>query len=258
MKNFCIIFVSLMSLALVVSCQKVIDLDLNSTDPKYVIEGIVTSGETVHQVRITRTLNFDEAAPYPAVENAVVVLSDNAGNIQTLTQVSPGLYETIGFLGVEGRTYTISVSVDGKMFTAQSTIPQKVTLDTLEILGIPFGLDTFKTIVPKYLDPAGTRNYYQFDMYQNSERLDGFYLQDDQFSDGVWNERPIFAGDYSTGDTAKVIMYCIDKPVYKYFFTLDANTGSTAAPANPESNFGKECLGYFTARTQGERSIVVP
>jgi len=258
MKSFYTVFVSLMSLALVVSCQKVIDIDLNSTDPKYVIEGIVTGGETTHQVKITRTLNFDESAPFPTVNNAVVVISDNAGNTQTLTQVAPGIYETVGFPGVEGRTYTISVSVDGKLFTAQSAMPLKVSLDTLEVLGVPFGLDTFKTIVPKYLDHAGVSNYYQFDIFRDSVRMEGIYLQDDQFSDGVWNEQPLFAGDYSTGDTAKVIMYCIDKPVYKYFYSLGANTGSAAAPANPDSNFGKACLGYFTARTRQQRSIIVP
>ncbi len=255
MKN---IIILLSVITLIFSCQKVIDLDLNTADPKYVIEGIVTKGETTHQVKITRTLNFDENKPFPTVDNAVVVISDNFGNVQTLTLVSPGIYETTGFLGVEGRTYTITVTVDGKTFTAQSTLPTEVVLDGLEVLQIPFGVDTFKTIVPKRLDLAGIENFYQYDIYQNGEKLEGIYLQDDQFSDGVENEQPLFGGDFATGDTAKVIMYCVDKPVYKYFFSIEANTGSTASPANPDSNFGRDCLGYFSARTKKEQSIVIP
>lgn len=248
---------ALLSLA-AFSCQKVIDIDLNSEDPKYVIEGIVTKGETVHQVKITRTLNFDENMAFPTVDNAVVVISDNAGNAETLALVSPGIYQTSALLGVEGRTYTITVTVDGKVFTAQSTLPQEVTLEGVDVLEFPFGVDTARVIVPKRMDPAGIANYYQYDVYQNGERLKEISLQDDQFSDGVMNEQPLFSGDFLPGDTVKVVMYCIDKPVYKYFFSLDANTGSTAAPANPDSNFGSACLGYFSARTRGEQSIIIP
>lgn len=258
MKNLLIIFVAVITSALIFSCQKVIDLDLNSENPKYVVEGIVTKGETVHRVKITRTLDFDENKPFPVVNNATVVISDNAGNSQTLTFIADGIYETVGFLGVEGRTYTITVTVDGKIFTAQSTMPTEVVLESLEVLSIPFGGDTIRSLVPKRLDQAGVPNYYQYDLYQNGERLEGVYLQDDQFSDGLMNEQPIFGGDYIPGDTADVIMYCIDKPVYKYFYSIDANTGSTASPANPDSNFGKACLGYFSARTQGQKSIVIP
>ena len=257
MKNYLILLISIVTSTLIFSCQKVIDIDLNTDNPKYVIEGIVTKGETVHRVKITRTLNFDENMAFPTVDNAVVVISDNAGNVETLALVAPGTYETTSLLGVEGRTYTITVSVDGKIFTAQSTLPTEVVLDSLSVLAIPFGLDTFKTIVPKRLDLAGVENFYQYDMYQNGERLKGVYLQDDQFSDGVENEQPLFGGDFITGDTALVVMYCIDKPVYKYFYSIDANTGSTASPANPDSNFGKECLGYFSARTRRERSIII-
>jgi len=252
------ILVSILVSTLMFSCQKVIDLDLNSDDPKYVIEGIVTKGETTHQVKITRTLNFDETKPFPTVDNAVVVISDNLGNATTLTLVSPGIYETTGYLGVEGRNYTITVTVDGKTFTAQSTMPTEVVLDTLNVLSIQFGLDTFRTIVPKRLDQAGVANYYQFDIYQNSERKEGIYLQDDQFSDGVENEQPLFASNFAPGDTARVIMFCVDKPVYKYFYSISANTGSTASPANPDSNFGKDCLGYFSARTRREKTIIIP
>lgn len=258
MKNYLIILIAAITSTLFFSCQKVIDLDLNTADPKYVIEGIVTKGETTHQVKITRTLNFDENKPFPTVDNAVVVISDNLGNAQTLTLVAPGIYETTGYLGVEGRNYTITVSVDGKTFTAQSEMPTEVVLEDLYVLAIPFGLDTFRTIVPKRFDPAGVANYYQYDMFQNSERLEGVFLQDDQFSDGVENEQPLFGGDFIPGDTATVIMYCIDKPVYKYFYSIDANTGSTASPANPDSNFGKDCLGYFSARTRKEKTVVIP
>jgi hypothetical protein len=257
MKKYYFIFAILSALSLA-SCTKVINVDLNTADPKYVIEGFVTKGETVHQVKITRTLNFDQTVAFPTVDNAVVVISDNAGNSETLTLVSPGIYKTSSLLGVEGRTYTITVTVDGKVFTATSYLPIEVSLDGLDVIVFPFGLDTVRAVVPNRMDQVGVTNFYQYDIFQNGEQVKGVNLQDDQFSDGVQNEQPLFGGDFIPGDTVRVIMYCIDKPVYKYLFSIDANTGSTAAPANPDSNFGKSCLGYFSARTQKEQTIIIP
>jgi hypothetical protein len=257
MKKYYFILTLLSALCLI-SCEKVIDVDLNTADPKYVIEGFVTKGETVHQVKITRTLNFDESVAFPAVDNAVVVISDNAGNSETLTLASPGIYKTSSLLGVEGRTYTITVTVEGKVFTATSTLPTEVDFNGLDVIVFPFGVDTLRGLIPSRIDQAGVANYYQFDIFQNSKQIFGVNLQDDQFSDGVQNEQPIFGPDFLPGDTVRIIQYCIDKPVYKYLFSIAANTGSTAAPANPDSNFGKSCLGYFSARTQKEQTVIIP
>lgn len=241
------------------ACSKVIDVDLNSADPQYVVEGAVTKGETVHRIAITRTLNFDEVGPFPAVNNAVVTISDDAGNSEVLTLVEPGIYATANLLGVEGRIYTITVSVDGKVFTAQSTMPVQVPYTELTVFPVVFGSDTINTLIPQRVDPAGIANYYQFNTYQNGERLEGIQIQDDEFTDGQEQLQPLFLGEFETGDTAKVTMFCIDKPVFKYFFSLDAsNSGNSSAPANPVSNFGKVCLGYFSARTSETHSVVIP
>lgn len=242
------------------SCEKVIDLDLNSEDPKYVVEGTVTRDSTVHTVKITRTLNFDETTAYPTVDNAVVTITDNLGNSTTLALVSPGVYQTANYLGVEGRTYTINVSVDGKNFSSSSTMPYQVPIDSLTLEEFAFGPEPFYALVANRQDPAGIKNYYRFELYEGAERYRGIYLQNDQFSDGVEVLEPIFGGDYVSGDTAYLEMMCIDEATYKYFYTLSVNSGGTggAVPANPDSNFGTQCLGYFSAQTFERRMKIIP
>lgn len=258
-KLFYIIFVCI-GLSTFTSCEKVIDLDLNSGDPKYVIEGMVNKDSSVHTIRITRTLNFDENTSYPTVDNAVVSLQDNLGNATTLALVAPGTYQTSAYPGVEGRTYTLTVTVDGKTFTSSSTMPTHVPMDTITLADFGFGpTPTFYPIANRF-DPVGVRNYYRFDLYKNNEFVNGIFLQDDQFSDGVEVLEPIFGGDYESGDTLGLTLYCIDANVHKYFYTLSVNAGGTggATPANPESNFGSACLGYFSAQTKQTKSIIVP
>lgn len=241
---------------LVVSCEKVIDLDLDEADQQFVIEGFVTEGESTHIVTVTKSLPLDNPGAIPGINNAVVILTDNLGNTQTLTSIGNGQYEAVGYPGVEGRTYTLSVSVDGQVFQASSTIPGVVPIDSLMIDNFIFGPDTVPMITPARFDPAGVANYYQFYMFRNGERLSGINLQDDQFTDGNYQLQPLFAFDFETGDTARVEMYGIDKPVYKYFYALSQNN-EDVTPANPTSNF-TGCLGYFSARTKSVETVIIP
>ena len=85
------------------SCEKVIDVDLNDTEQKVVIEGSILRGDTLQRVRITKTQNFDESTAPPTVDNAVVTVIDNLGNAAVFTSVGNGWYELTGYPGVEGR-----------------------------------------------------------------------------------------------------------------------------------------------------------
>lgn len=261
MKQYIILSVILVfAFILQTSCEKVIDLDLNSEDPKYVIEGIVNKDSLVHTVRITRTLNFDEPNNFPTVDNATVTISDNLGNSTNLSLVSPGVYQTTNYIGVEGRIYTITVNVDGKTFTSSSTMPNQVPIDSLTVQEFSFGAQSAYFLVANRMDPAGEKNYYRFNLFEDGEKYDGIYLQNDQFADGVEILEPIFGGFYVPGDTAVLEMMCIDETTFKYFYTLSVNSGGTsgAVPANPDSNFGKQCLGYFSAQTIERKIKVIP
>ena len=241
------------------SCEKVIDIDLNESDVKYVVEGIVNKDSLIHTVKITKTQNFDEATDFPTVDNALVTITDNLGNSVTLTFISNGIYQTSNYLGVEGRIYTINVTVDGKTFSAASTMPYNIPIDSLTLEEFSFGPTPVSYLIANRIDSAGIKNYYNFNLFKNGDLISGIFLQDDQFADGVEILQPIFGGDYESGDTAVLEMMCIDANVYKYFYTLSINAGGTggAVPANPESNFGSSCLGYFSAQTFQRKSIIV-
>jgi len=239
------------------SCTKVIDVDINDADAQYVVEGFVTLGETTHRVSITKSLNIDESVAYPTVDNAIVILTDDLGNSQTMSLVEPGIYEVNSYPVSLDRTYTLQISVDSKVFTASSTMPQDVQLDTLETFPFSFGPTTINAIVPVRLDPEGIENYYQFKLTKNDSVVKGIYIQSDQYNDGNIMMEPIFADGINNGDTVSVEMYCVDKMIYKYFFTLLQNLQG-ATPANPTSNFTGGCLGYFSVRTKSVKQIVIP
>ncbi|CAN0174903.1 unnamed protein product, partial [Chrysoparadoxa australica] len=143
-------------------CQEVIDLELKSSEPQYVIEAIVTAGEVEHFVKITKTVDFDQTNDFPEVADAVVILSDDQGNSENLIEDSAGYYSSVAFPGVEGRTYTLTVEHEGKRFEAKCSIPFQATLDTVAFIdNSGFGASGF-LMVPLYQDDPNARNYYGF------------------------------------------------------------------------------------------------
>ena len=97
------------------SCTQVIDVDINSADPQTVIEAnLNTTGEPA-TVKLTQSINFDESNFFPAVSNALVVISDNLGQRDTLLESSAGLYTSSQIQGQSGRTYTLEVLAAGNL-----------------------------------------------------------------------------------------------------------------------------------------------
>jgi hypothetical protein len=242
------------------NCTKVIEVDLDDAEPNYVIEGEVNSGESIHTIKISQTVDFSEDNNFPQISNAIVTLRDNEGNVEILTEAATGIYQTANLIGVEGRTYTLNVNIGGKEFTSVSTIPNQVVIDTVFFVENFFGPPGGVLPIPIRQDPAGIRNYYRFLLYKNGVKDAGIIIQDDEFSDGIISEQPLFGelGSFLPLDTCKITMYCIDENVLKYFSSLSQNNANNASPANPISNITGGCLGYFTAQTKQTLEIVVP
>ena len=243
--------------------EEIIEIDLRDVPAQFVIEGSVTDEAVPYTVRITRTVNFDQPNDFPAVSGAVVIISDNAGQMDTLFEKEPGVYETAdAFPGESGRTYTLQVLVEGHRFMASSTMPSLVPFEGLKTIRLPFGGSNSLVMTPIFTDPAGLGNNYQFIQSNNGIRQPFIFVADDRNNDGSKISSLLLAPDLETmvGDTVSVEMRTIDRATYKYFVALDASNGNgpnASVPANPDNNFGEACLGYFAAYTVQRRSLIV-
>lgn len=259
MKKLAFLFLS-SGLVLMMSCQKVIDIDLNSKDPQIVIEGNVTDLSGPYSVKISQTVNFSQTNTFPAVSGAFVTIADNLGNSENLIETSPGIYQTSTLQGVSGRTYYLTVVSNNKTYTAESTIPALVTLDTL-ILEPNLSIGPAYYIIPFFQDPVGQGNYYRCLETINQVRVKEYFLYDDNLTDGLVNGQPIlnFNDELISGDTVAIELQCLDKATNLYFYSLQQTTsGQSGAPANPESNISNHALGYFSAHTSRTKTIVIP
>ena len=259
------IFYYLLPAFLLFSCNKeeIIQLDLSSASIQYIIEGCITDEARPYAVHITQSVSFDQPNDFPAVKGALVIISDDAGQVDTLVEKTPGWYETReSKSGVYGRTYTLQVRMDGKVFEAKSSMPPVVSFDDLRVISFPFGGENTLVLMPFFKDPAGLGNNYQFVQSNNGKRQPNIFVMDDRNNDGSQISTLLIAPDLETktGDTITVEMRNIDRATYKYFIALDASNGNgpnASVPANPDNNFEGACLGYFSAFTVQRRTVIV-
>jgi hypothetical protein len=246
-----------------VSCQKVVNLKLNTSSSQIVIVGKISNQTGVDTVSISKSVNFSDPNVFPQVSGAKVYLSDNAGNKDTLKELKAGSYITKPtFKGIAGRTYTVTVIVDGQTYVANSTIPQPVAIDSVYIgtdINGGFGGargNKEKTINVVFKDPVDILNFYQMVDFINGVQQNTNIIND-HLLDGQSIARSIREKNIVVGDSITIALQCIDNGVYEYFRTAGRDNLESSMPANPVSNFNNNALGYFNAYSVTRKSIVV-
>jgi len=243
------------------ACEKEIDVDLDAADQKIVIVGQVTNEDFQAQVKINRSVPFDEANDFPAVTDAVVTITERIGDVEntiTLVQIEPGLYKSENPLGQPGATYTLRVEADGEIYEATSTMP-----DVVEVTDLYYDelFPGSQFVAFGFYDVGGRKDFYKANLIINDDRKPDIFITDDTFTDGQLNTA-LLGGpdlDVESGDVVIVEVDHIDEANYNYWYTLSLNVSeSTAAPANPDTNLSNGALGYFSAFARTTKQAIVP
>ena len=75
-----------------VSCEKVIDINLNKINPKIVIEGNLSDRRGECKVVVSQSINFSDTNQFPGVINASISIREGQNTPVYLIQTSPGVY----------------------------------------------------------------------------------------------------------------------------------------------------------------------
>ncbi|WP_157273978.1 DUF4249 domain-containing protein [Pedobacter sp. BAL39] len=243
------------------SCEKVIELDLKNADPVVVIDGGVSDFNGNQVVRVSRTYEFTEPNRFNGAAGAKVVLTNDAGMTWNYTEVSTGVYQSTRFRGRPGITYTLDVTLDGKTYTASSKMPEKVILDSLTFKQFDVFGSISSYIAVNYNDPPGIQNQYR-NVLRAKGKVEDDSVNEDRFDDGNKVSNVIFyeLDELMSGDSVRVEFQCIDRNVYKYFYSMGQNSGSggpPVSPSNPPTNFSNGALGVFSAYTSSTRVAII-
>ncbi len=257
--------IGLLLISLLLSCEEIIKIDLEGTDPRIVIEGSISDRPAPYRVMLTKTTDYFAPSEYPAVSGATVVVSDDLGTRDTLVEVSEGVYETTTIMGDYGRTYKLDVKAEGKEYTASARLPKRIDIDSIELEYYPetYYYEESYWLHCHFTDLRDTVNFYRVRVFKNDTLDKNIYVLDDKFIDGNPVDMFIWGDSYLPGDTAVLELFSMDDKVYDYFLTLanllySGGDGSYSTPANPNTNLSNDALGYFGAFAIDRDTVVIP
>ena len=259
--KLCRFVVLLLSMA-VASCEKELEVDLPPFTSKLVIDGWIEQNK-YPTVILTRNADYFDPVDSSAIRNLVVttakVTISDGEQEEVLTlrrrdEYFPNfLYQGTEIRGEVGKSYRLTIESEGKVYTATTTIPAPVHLDSLwyELLS---PTDTLGYVWASFTDKMEEENYYRMftqrvgtddkfipvylsaigDQYFNGESLSFSVLRGAENLSNITDDLY-----FRQGDTVRVKFCAIDRTHFDFWRTLERELYATG---NPFASSGNEVL----------------
>lgn len=284
------------------SCEKEVNINLKSSDPQVVVQGQIETGQPPFVV-LTSTLGFFSKVDLSTYEksfihNAVVTVSDGAKTV-TLKEYTFDTGASFRFsvysldttsltpaniiFGENNKTYTLTITHEGKTYTGVTTIPTPQGFDSMwfdePLFVTDKTADSARQLFVNYKDPDTLGDYVRY----FTRRGNDLFYPSEIFSDEVVNGKQVnkiglIAGYEQTtgvegqgrdsllyffpGETVTLKWCAVDKGVYNFFNTLLFARNSVgnpfASPINPTTNMKDGALGVWAGYGVYERTMTVP
>lgn len=250
-----------LSVILIFNCEEKIDLELNTADPKLVIDASInwfknTSGNDQF-IRLTLTAPYFDTEIPPAT-GAIVFIEDSNGLIfNFIEEGNTGVYHTQEFIPEIDEDYKLTVEYDNQVYSATESLKSVVDFDYIEQNdeGGFSGEDTELKVF--YTDPANEDNYYFFEFISDVSTTPSLEVYEDEFTDG----NQIFGfysdEDLESGNELTIRNYGVSRQFYEFMFILlQQNSEDSGGPFETQpttvrgncvniSNPENYPLGYF-------------
>jgi hypothetical protein len=242
---------------LILSCEKVINVDLEELESQLVVEAVIDANDSKCRVEISMSKDFYGSDDYEKINSAIInVTNEKSGENTEIINVGSGIYESTIEI-VEKSTYTISILIDGEEYIASCFLHAKPQIKSIEY---EIKDEDELYMICKLTDDKEYENYYRCKLEHNFVNFDTrYYMKNDDE-----NEKDIVKFNINTvprgtkddenkvvyGDSLSITVYSYDEKVYDYFKqmskNLTKNSSQQDTPANPVNNFSKNILGYFS------------
>ena len=262
MKKILLYGVLFFTTILSISCEEVVDIDLNNSEPKLVIDAIIkwqkgTSGEN-QTIKLSLTNDFYTNDILPA-NGATVTVTNSSNVVFNFVEVpTTGDYVCNNFQPVIGEIYRLEILFEGAVYTASSALfatPDIINVTQETVAG--FGGEDEIQIKYFYQDNGAEENYYLLGVKNPNKQIPEFGVVSDEFFQG--NIMFGFYGSSETepGITLDLSVQGVTKSYHNYMNKLITIAGSGSGnpfatpPATVRGNISNITnnanypLGYF-------------
>ena len=256
--TFLILFFAIISL---ISCEDVVDIDLETTEPKLVIDaslkwqkGTLGNEQTI---KLTTTTGFYENT-IPFVTGATVFITNGNNDIFNFVEIpNSGEYFCSNFVPEINQNYTLTVIVDGETYTAFETLQVVPTINSVE--QNDEGGFTGDEIEVKFFydDFPIDDNFYLIQFNTSISSLPEYDVISDEFFQGNQMFGLYTNEDLEAGNEVTFTLHGISETYYNYMNILlgvAATNGGSPFQTPPatvrgniinQTNFDNYALGFF-------------
>jgi len=225
MHYFKIIFL-LLSLLSLYSCEEVVQVDLEESEPRLVIEASIlwrknTVGN-IQWIRLTTTAAFFDDQIPPA-EGASVSVYSETGMEFAFEEIESGLFRNDQFVPQLNQPYELAIEYKGEVYRATETLLPVAPLEYIEQTDNGgFGGEDIE-LKAYFTDPPNIQNYYLVRFFNDDLSIQ---IYEDKFTDGNQTFAYFSNEDLTFGEEVGFEIQGISKRFYEYLFILRSQAGS--------------------------------
>jgi hypothetical protein len=263
-----------------VSCTERINIDLDESFTRLVVDGAISTDTTAHKVILSKTSSYFYNQPAPMVSGALVSITDGVKTFN-LFEDSPGIYLTDNSVyGIPGHTYFLNIRLPEEVggfseYTASSLLNPVNHLDSIGLRFRPeYSRDGFWEVQCYVQDPP-TSDFYRFIISKNNtvitDSLQEWFVTDDRFFNGNYTNGASIANlDQSKkeemlkeGDTITAEVNSIGKEYASFIWDAQSelfgsNPLFSGPPANVKGNISNGAIGFFSAYSITRAKAITP
>jgi hypothetical protein len=277
--NKAIFILSLLSL-LAFSCTEKIDIQLDDSYVRLVVDGAITTDTMAHTVVLKTTSSYYYNQPTPMVSGAQLSITDGTRTFN-LKEDSEGVYRTDpSVYGIGGQTYTLHIKLASAIggntdYSAVSTLNPIKSLDSVSLLFHPEWSRKGIWEVKCYVQEPPTVDFYRFLILKNrrllTDTLNEWFVTDDKFFNGSYTNGATVAylqqgsakEGLNKGDTVTVEVNSIGKEYANFLWEAQAemrgsNPLFSGPPANVKGNINNGAIGFFAAYSATRSFAITP
>jgi hypothetical protein len=274
------IFLCILLSVAILSCTERIDIQLDDSYTRLVVDGTITTDTMAHTVILTTSSSYYYNQPSPKVSGAKVSITDGTRTFN-LREAPAGVYRTdSSVFGVGGLTYTLNIKLANAIggytdYSAASMLYPISPLDSVSLLFHPDWSDFGIWEVKCYVQEPPTVDFYRFLILKNqmmlTDTLNEWFITDDKFFNGSYTNGATVAYLQQSspqegllkGDTVTVEVNNIGKEYFNFLMEAQAelrgsNPLFSGPPANIKGNITNGAIGFFTAYSATRSSAITP
>ncbi len=222
----------LLIIASFISCEDVIDVDLQTEEPRLTVEASIdwekgTTGNN-QTIKLSTSSEYFDKDRNNAVTNATVIVTNTDTNEEFIfSNQNDGNYTINNFVPIINNTYSLEIIYNGETYEAtEKLIPVVDVKDVRQSTEKGFDDEALEVNVV-FDDPEDEDNFYLFKYKEEGDLLYELEDVDDEFVNGNevswWYEKDDEDEDeenFIAGDRVFIEMYGISEGYFNYIRTL--------------------------------------